>query len=42
MFVAGKDTIEIIEMVKNDEGENLFKITRNAFKALEPQEFPSE
>ena len=34
VYVAGKDTIEIIEMVKNEDGENLFDMTRNAFKAL--------
>ena len=42
MYVAGKDTIEIIEKVKNDDGEAFYKITRNAFKSLVPQEFASE
>jgi hypothetical protein len=35
VFVAGKETISIIEVVKNEDGETLFQFTSSAFKASE-------
>ena len=35
IYVAGKETISIIELVKNEDGEIFFKMTKNVFKASE-------
>lgn len=42
VYVAGKETISIIELVKNEDGENFFKMTKNAFKSLDEQEYSSD
>ena len=42
VYVAGKEIISIIELVKNEDGEVFFKMTKNVFKAIEQQEYASD
>ena len=39
VFVAGIDTISIIEQIKDEDGENFFKLTREVFSASKEQAF---
>ena len=41
MFVAGPDTITIIEQVKNDEGQSFFNLSNEVFVSAVPQAFTS-
>lgn len=42
VFVAGKDTISVIEMVKHENGETMFQITLSAFESYEEQEYDTD
>mmetsp|Transcript_39973 Transcript_39973/g.52281 ORF Transcript_39973/g.52281 Transcript_39973/m.52281 type:complete len:116 (+) Transcript_39973:869-1216(+) len=42
VFIAGTNTLTIIEMVKNKAGENRFNLVNEAFIAAEEQPFASD